>query len=328
MKAVVLAEYGGPEQLSLAEIPDPVPQPGEVRIAVAATAVNRADLHQREGNYPPPPGASDVLGLECSGRIAELGPGVTGWQVGDEVCALLAGGGYAEQVCVPAVQLMPVPAGLDLIQAAALPEVSNTVWSTVFDAAPAAHLTLGERFLVHGGGSGIGTMAIQLAAAQGARVFATAGSARKVAACRELGAEVAINYREQDFAEVIAAETGGAGVDVILDTVGAKYLPANIGALATGGRLVVIGLVGGATGQLNLGALMAKRASVYAAGLRARPVEQKAAIVAGTVAHVWPLIADGRVRPVIDRVLPLAEAAEAHRIVTASEHIGKVVLAV
>ncbi|HTZ45709.1 MAG TPA: NAD(P)H-quinone oxidoreductase [Jatrophihabitans sp.] len=326
MKAVVLAGFGGPEQLSLAEAPDPSPGSGEVRLAVAATAVNRADLHQRAGNYPPPPGASEILGLECSGRIAELGEGVTGWQVGDEVCALLAGGGYAEQVCVPAVQLMPVPAGLDLTRAAALPEVACTVWSMVFDSAPAAHLTLGERFLVHGGSSGIGTMAIQLAAAQGARVFATAGSARKVEACRELGADVAINYREQDFAEVIAAETGGAGVDVILDTVGAKYLAANVGSLATGGRLAVIGLVGGATGELNLGALMAKRATVHAAGLRARPVEQKAAIVAGTMAHVWPLIEAGRVRPVIDTVLPLADAAQAHRLVEASGHIGKVVL--
>ncbi len=328
MKAVVLDGFGGPERLSLGEVPDPVPQPGEVRIEVAATAVNRADLHQREGNYPPPPGASEILGLECSGRIAELGPGVTGWQVGDEVCALLAGGGYAEQVCVPAVQLMPVPAGLELVRAAALPEVTNTVWSMVFDSAPAAHLAPGERFLVHGGSSGIGTMAIQLAVAQGARVFATAGTERKVAACRELGAEVAINYREQDFAEVIATSTDGAGVDVILDTVGAKYLPANQAALASGGRLVVIGMAGGSKGQLDLGALMAKRATVYAAGLRARPVEQKAAIVAGTVAHVWPLLAAGRVRPVVDRVLPLAEAAEAHRAVAAGEHIGKVVLAV
>jgi NADPH:quinone reductase-like Zn-dependent oxidoreductase len=193
MKAVVLDGFGGPERLSLGEAPDPVPQPGEVRVEVAATAVNRADLHQREGNYPPPPGASEILGLECSGRIAELGPGVTGWQFGDEVCALLAGGGYAEQVCAPAVQLMPVPAGLDLVRAAALPEVTNTVWSMVFDSAPAAHLAPGERFLVHGGSSGIGTMAIQLAVARGARVFATAGTERKVAACRELGAEVAIN---------------------------------------------------------------------------------------------------------------------------------------
>jgi putative PIG3 family NAD(P)H quinone oxidoreductase len=328
MKAVVLAGYGGPEQLGLAEVPDPVPQPGEVRIEVAATAVNRADLHQRQGNYPPPAGASEILGLECSGRIAELGPGVTGWQLGDEVCALLAGGGYAEQVCVPAVQLMPVPAGLDLIQAGALPEVSNTVWSMVFDSSPAAQLAPGERFLVHGGSSGIGTLAIQLAAATGARVFATAGTAEKLAACRELGAELAINYREQDFAEVIATETGGAGMDVILDTVGGKYLPANQAALATGGRLVVIGLLGGATGTLDLAGLMAKRATVYAAGLRARPVDQKAAIVAGTVAHVWPLIEAGRVRPVVDRVLPLAEAAEAHRVVTAGQHIGKVVLAV
>jgi len=241
---------------------------------------------------------------------------------------LLAGGGYAEQVCVPAVQLMVVPAGLDLVRAAALPEVANTVWSMVFDSAPAAHLAPGERFLVHGGSSGIGTMAIQLAAATGARVFATAGTAEKLAACRELGAELAINYREQDFAEVIAAETAGAGMDVILDTVGGKYLPANQAALATGGRLVVIGLLGGATGKLNLAGLMAKRATVYAAGLRSRPVDQKAAIVAGTVAHVWPLIEAGRVRPVVDRVLPLAEAAEAHRVVAAGEHIGKVVLAV
>ncbi len=328
MKAVVLAGYGGPEQLSLGEVPDPVPAAGEVRIEVAATAVNRADLHQRAGNYPPPPGASEILGLECSGRIAELGPGVTGWQVGDEVCALLAGGGYAEQVCVPAVQLMPVPPGLDLVQAAALPEVTNTVWSMVFDAAPAAHLGFGERFLVHGGSSGIGTMAIQLAAAHGARVFATAGTARKVAACRELGAEVAINYREQEFADVVKAETDGSGVDVILDTVGAKYLPANLASLATGGRLVVIGMVGGNTGELSLGLLMAKRATVHAAGLRARPVAQKAAIVAGTVAHVWPLLAAGRVRPVVDRVLPLAEAAQAHELVEQSGHIGKVVLAV
>jgi putative PIG3 family NAD(P)H quinone oxidoreductase len=331
MKAVVLENFGGPEELTLAEVADPEPKPGEVLLEVAATAVNRADLHQRAGNYPPPPGASDILGLECSGRIAALGDGVTGWQIGDEVCALLAGGGYAEKVCVPALQLMPVPAGLDLISAAALPEVTNTVWSMVFDAAPAAHLTIGERFLVHGGSSGIGTMAIQLAVAQGAEVFATAGSAAKVQACLDLGASVAINYREQDFAEVIAAQPAagqGPGVDVILDTVGAKYLPANVRSLATGGRLVVIGMVGGSTGELNLGALMAKRATVYSAGLRARPIEQKAAIVTGTVAHVWPLLEAGTVRPIIDQVLPLADAAAAHRIVEASTHIGKVVLSV
>lgn len=328
MKAIVLDGFGGPEQLRVADVPDPEPKPGEVLVEVAATAVNRADLHQREGNYPPPPGASDILGLECSGRIAALGEDVTGWSVGDEVCALLAGGGYAEKVCVPAVQLMPVPRGLDLISAGALPEVSNTVWSTVFDSAPAAHLTLGERFLVHGGSSGIGTMAIQLAAAQGARVYTTAGTAAKLEACRELGADVAINYREQDFAEVIAADTGKAGVDVILDTVGAKYLGANVQTLATGGRLVVIGMMGGRKAELDLGLLLAKRATVFAAGLRARPLEQKAMIVAGTVAHVWPLIEAGRVKPVVDRVLPLAEVAEAHRLVEQSDHVGKVVLSI
>jgi NADPH:quinone reductase-like Zn-dependent oxidoreductase len=225
------------------------------------------------------------------------------------------------------VQLMPVPAGLDLISAAALPEVACTVWSMVFDRAPAAALLPGESFLVHGGSSGIGTMAIQLAAAQGCRVFTTAGSADKLAACRELGAEVAINYRDADFAEVIAQHTGGAGVDVVLDTIGAKYLPANLAALATGGRIAVIGLLGGTTGSLNLAALMAKRATIFAAGLRSRPLEQKAAIVAGTEAHVWPLIESGRVRPVVHEVLALAQAAEAHRIVERSGHIGKLVLA-
>ena len=312
--------------LSLTELPDPTPKAGEVLLAVAATAVNRADLLQRAGNYPPPPGASQVIGLECSGRIIALGDGVTGWQVGDEVCALLSGGGYAELVSVPAVQLMHIPDGLDLVSAAALPEVSCTVWSMVFDRAPAAELTVGERFLVHGGCSGIGTMAIQLAKAQGAQVFATAGTEQKVQACRDFGADVAINYRSADFVEVIAAETGGEGIDVILDTVGAKYLDRNLAALAVGGRLAVIGLVGGAVGELNLAALLAKRATIHAAGLRGRPLEQKAAIVAGTEAHVWPLIAAGTVRPVIDRVLPLADAAEAHRVVQASSHIGKVVL--
>jgi putative PIG3 family NAD(P)H quinone oxidoreductase len=288
--------------------------------------VNRADLLQRAGHYPPPPGASEILGLECRGRIAALGSGVTGWQVGDEVCALLAGGGYAEQVCVPAVQLMRVPAGLDLVDAAALPEVACTVWSMVFDRPPAAALLPGESFLVHGGSSGIGTMAIQLAAAQGSRVFATAGTEEKLAACRKLGAEVAINYRDAEFAAVVKEHTGGAGVDVVLDIVGGKYLPANLDALAVGGRIVVIGLHGGATGSLNLGMLMQKRATLFAAGLRARPVEQKAAIVAAVEAHVWPLIEAGRLRPVVHQVLPLAQAAEAHRIIERSDHIGKLVL--
>jgi putative PIG3 family NAD(P)H quinone oxidoreductase len=326
MKAAVASAPGGPDVLSLVDVPDPRPAAGEVLLAVTATAVNRADLLQRAGNYPPPPGASQIIGLECSGRIVQLGEGVTGWQVGDEVCALLAGGGYAELVCVPAVQLMRIPDGLDLVSAAALPEVSCTVWSMVFDRAPAAGLTVGERFLVHGGSSGIGTMAIQLARVQGAQVFATAGTDAKVQACRDYGADVAINYRTADFAEVIGDQTGGEGIDVILDTVGAKYLPRNLETLATGGRLAVIGMVGGTNGELNLAALLAKRATIHAAGLRGRPLEQKAAIVAGTEAHVWPLIGAGTVRPVIDRVLPLADAAEAHRIVEASTHIGKVVL--
>jgi putative PIG3 family NAD(P)H quinone oxidoreductase len=327
VKAVLISEAGGPDVLSVGEVPDPVPAAGEVLLDVAATAVNRADLLQRAGNYPPPPGASSILGLECSGRIAALGSAVTGWQVGDEVCALLAGGGYAERVCVPAVQLMRVPAGLDLIRAAALPEVACTVWSMVFDRAPAAALLPGESFLVHGGSSGIGTMAIQLAAAHGCRVFTTAGSAEKLAACRDLGADVVINYRDADFADVVKEHTGGAGVDVVLDTIGAKYLQANLDSLAVGGRVAVIGLLGGATGSLNLATLMHKRASLFAAGLRARPLEQKAAIVTGTEAHVWPLIEAGRVRPVVHEVLALAQAAEAHRIVERSDHIGKLVLA-
>lgn len=326
MKAVVITEPGGPEVLTVQDVAAPELAEGEVLLDVVATAVNRADLLQRAGNYNPPPGASEILGLECSGRIAALGAGVTGWQVGDEVCALLTGGGYAEQVAVPAAQLMHVPSGVDLATAAALPEVSCTVWSMVFDTAPAAHLAPGEAFLVHGGSSGIGSMAIQLAAAQGARVFTTAGSAAKLAACRDFGAEVAINYRDSDFAEVIRAETNGDGVDVLLDTIGAKYLQSNVASLATGGRMVVIGMQGGAVGQVNLGALMTRRASIYAATLRARPLEQKALIVTGTEGSVWPLIEAGQVRPVVHEVLPMAEAAKAHRIVEDSSHIGKVLL--
>ena len=328
MKAVVTSGPGGPEVLSLTEVEAPVPQPGEVLLDVVATAVNRADLLQRAGLYPPPPGASAILGLECSGTIAELGDGVTGWEIGDEVCALLAGGGYAEQVAVPASQLMRRPEGLDIVTAGALPETACTVWSMVIDN---GRLAPGESFLVHGGSSGIGTLAIQIAKAMGARVFATVGSAAKATACRSLGADVVINYREQDFAEVIAAEQaadGRDGIDVILDIVGAKYLERNVASLASAGRISVIGMQGGMTAELNLGMLMAKRGTIYSAGLRARPVEQKAAIVAGTEAHVWPLIEQGLVKPVVHAVLPLADAAEAHRLVDASGHIGKVVLAV
>src|SRR6195952_1370690 len=264
MRAVVVREPGGPEVLGWEEVPDPVCGPGEVVVDVVASAVNRADLLQRQGFYPPPPGASDVLGLEGSGIVSEGGEGGTGWSVGDEVCALLAGGGYAERVAVPAGQLLPRPSGVELVTAAALPEVTCTVWSNVF---MLAGLRSGEVFLVHGGGSGIGTMAIQLAARAGARVFTTAGSAAKLAFCRALGADVTINYRDEDFAERIKAETDGAGVDVILDNMGAKYLARNVDSLAVGGRLVSIGMQGGTKAELNLGMLMSKRAAGHATTL-------------------------------------------------------------
>jgi putative PIG3 family NAD(P)H quinone oxidoreductase len=324
VRAVVIAEPGGPEVLTLAEVPDPSPEADEVLITIAAGGVNRADLMQRQGLYPPPPGAPPYPGLECSGRVAAAGTGVTGWQEGDEVCALLAGGGYAEAVAVPAVQVLPVPAGLTTTEAAALPEVACTVYANVF---MAARLAPGETLLVHGGASGIGTMAIQLARAHGARIAVTAGSPAKLERCRELGADLAIDYRTEDFATAIADFTGGRGADVILDIMGAAYLPRNIGALATGGRLVVIGLQGGSVGDLDLGTMLRRRLTVHAASLRARPVAEKAAIVAAVREHVWPLIAAGQVRPVIDTILPLAEAPQAHRLMEAGGHIGKILLA-
>jgi putative PIG3 family NAD(P)H quinone oxidoreductase len=290
---------------------------------VAASAVNRADLMQRLGMYPPPPGAPEYPGLECSGRIAALGAGVTDWKAGDEVCALLSGGGYAERVAVPAGQLLPVPAGVTLAEAAALPEVTCTVWSNVFQL---ARLAVGETLLVHGGASGIGTMAIQLARARGARVLCTAGSADKLAFCTRLGAERAISYRDEDFTEVVSEVTGGRGADVILDLMGASYLARNVQALAPGGRLAIIGLQGGTRAELDLGTLLRKRASVSATTLRARPAEEKAEIVAAVREHVWPLVEAGTVRPVIDRTVPMAEAAEAHRVLEDGVHIGKVVL--
>ncbi|MEV0260600.1 NAD(P)H-quinone oxidoreductase [Streptomyces sp. NPDC050617] len=323
MYAITIPEPGGPEALVWAEVPDPVPGEGEVLVEVVASAVNRADVMQRQGFYDPPPGASPYPGLECSGRIAELGPGVRGWEVGDEVCALLAGGGYAEKVCVPAGQLLPVPDGVDTVTAAGLPEVAATVWSNVF---LTAHLRPGETLLVHGGSSGIGTMAIQLAKAVGARVAVTAGGAAKLERCRELGADILIDYREQDFVEELAKATGGAGADVILDIVGAKYLERNVQALAVNGRLVIIGLQGGRKGELNLGALLAKRASVTATSLRGRPHEEKAEIVAAVREHVWPLIAGGRVKPVVDRTLPMREATQAHEVLESSAHVGKLLL--
>ncbi|WP_369390653.1 NAD(P)H-quinone oxidoreductase [Streptomyces sp. CG1] len=323
MYAITIPEPGGPEALVWAEVPDPVPGEGEVLVEVVASAVNRADILQRQGFYTPPPGASPYPGLECSGRIAALGPGVSGWAVGDEVCALLAGGGYAEKVVVPAGQLLPVPEGVDLKQASALPEVVCTVWSNVF---MIAHLRPGETLLVHGGSSGIGTMAIQLAKAVGAKVAVTAGTKEKLERCAELGAEILINYREQDFVAEIKQATGGAGADVILDNMGAKYLDRNVQALAVSGRLAIIGMQGGVKGELNIGTLLGKRAAISATSLRARPLSEKAAIVAAVREHVWPLLAGGHVRPVVDRELPMAEAAEAHRVVEASGHVGKVLL--
>lgn len=323
MRAVIAREPGGPDVLTSTELPDPVPALGEVLVRVSATAVNRADTLQRRGLYPPPPGASEVIGLECSGRVAALGEGVEGWAVGDEVCALLAGGGYAELVAVPAGQLMPIPDGIDLVTAAALPEVACTVWSNLFSV---AHLRPEETLLVHGGAGGIGTMAIQLAHAFGVRVLATAGSAEKLQLCRDLGADHAISYREEDFVAATREFTDGHGADVILDNMGASYLDRNVQALAVEGRLVVIGLQGGVRGDLDLGRLLGKRGAVIATSLRARPTAQKAAICAAVVEHVWPLVADGTIRPVIDRRLPLAEAALAHAAMESGQHTGKIVL--
>jgi putative PIG3 family NAD(P)H quinone oxidoreductase len=325
VRAITVREPGGPDVLQWAEVPDPEPGAGEVVVEVVASAVNRADVMQRIGRYAPPPGAPEYLGLECSGRIAELGAGVTGWSVGDEVCALLAGGGYAERVRVPAGQLLPAPKSIDLVTAAGLPEVAATVWSNVF---MLARLRSGETLLVHGGSSGIGTMAIQLAKHAGARVAVTAGSATKLDRCRELGADIAVNYREQDFVEVVREATGGAGADVVLDNMGGAYLERNVDVLATGGRLVVIGLQGGRAGKLDLGQLLAKRATIHATTLRSRPIEEKAAIVAEVRAHVWPLIESGEVRPVVDRTVPMRDAAQAHRLLEESTHIGKILLAV
>src|SRR3954452_10859206 len=326
MRAVTISEPGGPEVLTWGEVPDPVCGAGEVVIDVAATAVNRADLLQRQGNYPPPKGASHILGLECSGVVSEVGDGVTEWSVGDEVGALLAGGGYAERVAVPAGQVLPRPSGVELATAAGLPEVTCTVWSNVF---LLARLQRGDDFLVHGGCSGIGTMAIQLAARAGARVFTTAGTAAKLEFCRELGAEVLVNYREEDFVERVRDETDGAGVDVVLDNMGAKYLARNVASLATGGRLVTIGMQGGARAELDLGLLMRKRASIAARTLPPRPAPGpggKAEIVAAVRHDVWPDVERGVVRPIVDRRLPMSRAAEAHRVVDAGEHVGKVLL--
>ncbi len=314
---------GGPETLEWAHAPDPELGPGEVRIAVAAAGVNRADLLQRQGMYDPPPGTSPIIGLECSGVVTELGAGVTRFAIGDEVVALLAGGGYAEQVVVPVGQVLPLPAGLTLIQGAGLPEVACTVWSNVF---MSARLQQGEWLLVHGGGSGIGTMAIQLARAFGARIAVTAGSTEKLDACADLGAELLINYREQDFLEVVQTEIGG--VDVVLDLMGAKYLASNVKVLNRNGRLAVIGLQGGVKAELNLNELLRKNATIHAASLRGRPLHEKAAICEQVGSVVWPWIQAGLVAPVIGAQLLISEAAQAHRMLEAGAVTGKILLTI
>ncbi|MFW6642164.1 NAD(P)H-quinone oxidoreductase [Nocardiopsis algeriensis] len=322
MHAILITEPGGPEALTWSEVPDPVPGEGEVLVEVAATAVNRADVSQRQGSYPPPPGAPEYPGLECSGTVAALGRGTeaSGWSVGDRVCALLSGGGYAEKVAVPVGQLLPVPEGVSLEEAAALPEVACTVWSNLV---MTGRLTEGETVLVHGGGSGIGTFAIQFARALGAHVAVTAGSDAKLERCRELGAQTTVNYRTEDFAERMR-EIGGA--DVVLDIMGGSYLDANLRSLKVGGRLVVIGLMGGRKAEADLGRMLVKRLSVHATTLRSRPREEKATIVSGVLEQVWPLVQQGAIRPVVDRVLPMRNAAEAHRVMESSEHTGKILL--
>jgi putative PIG3 family NAD(P)H quinone oxidoreductase len=324
MRAVVMDGFGGPEVLRWGELPDPVAGPGRALVRVAAAGLNRADLSQRQGSYPPPPGAPEHLGLEVSGVIEAVGDDVGGWRVGDQVCALLGGGGYAELVAVPADLLLPVPAGVSLVEAAALPEVTCTVWSNVVQL---SRLAAGEVLLVHGGSSGIGTMAIQVGVLLGATVAVTAGSARKLEACAGLGATILVDYHEQDFVEVVREKTSGHGADVILDPIGAGYLARNLDVLAPDGRLANIGLQKGRKAELDLGLMMAKRLTVTGTGLRSRPHPQKAAIVAAVREHLWPAIEAGSVRPVIDQVLPMSAAGDAHRLLEASGHVGKLLLA-
>lgn len=325
MKAILFDEPGDESVLRMGEAPDPELAPGYLRLRVHAAGVNRADLLQRQGLYPPPEGASDLLGLECAGEVIEVAPDVRGWRVGDRAMALLAGGGYAEQVVVHAGSALPVPDALSWEQAAAIPEVFLTVFLNVFQLGA---LPEGGTALVHGGGSGIGTAAIQLVARSGGRTVVTAGSDAKCARCRELGADVAVNYREGDFVAAAKEATGGRGVDVVLDSIGAPYLGQNLKSLAVGGRLVVIGLMGGAKAELHLGALLTRRLQVIGSTLRARPVEEKGEIVAGFLARFGSALAEGAIGAVVDRVLPLADAAEAHRAMKASEHFGKIVLRV
>ncbi len=323
MTAIRVDQPGKGYRLVTARIPRPEPGPGEVLVKVAAAGINRADIAQAMGAYPPPPGAPDTLGLEISGTVAALGEGVTGFKAGEEVCALLAGGGYAEYAAVPVQCLLPVPKGVSLVDAAGLPEAHFTVWTNLMDA---ARLKPGESVLIHGGSSGIGTTAIQLCAARGHTVFTTAGSADKCAACETLGAKRAINYREEDFVEVVKEMTGGKGVDVILDMVGGDYIERNFHALAVWGRLVNIAFMGGMKAEVNFGLMLMKRLTFLATTLRARSNPEKGAIRDALAREVWPLIAAGKIRPVIDTVLPLAEAQAAHDRMVSSDHIGKILL--
>jgi NADPH:quinone reductase len=323
VRIVEVQQPGGPEQLVVTSRPDPEPGPGEVLVRVAAAGVNRADLLQRAGHYPPPPGAPAWPGLEVSGTVTALGPGVTGWQVGDRVAALLAGGGYAEAVIVPAGLLLPVPADLDLVDAAALPEAVCTVWSNLVDV---GRLTAGETLLVQGGTGGVGSVAVQIGVALGARVLTTAGGPERAAWCRALGAHVVIDHRGQDVTAAVHEATDGHGADVVLDVLGAGGLAGNLAALATGGRLVVIGTQQGSRGELDLGLLMARRASVHATALRPRPLAEKERLVADVRAHAWPMLADGRLHPVVHERLPLAEAGRAHALLDGGGVLGKLLL--
>lgn len=320
MRAITLPSFGDESVLTISDVPTPEIGVDEVLLDVAAAGINRADLMQRQGLYPPPKGESEIPGLEVSGTISAVGAAVTGWSVGDRVCALLAGGGYAEQVAVPTGQLLPTPQGVSLVEAAALPEVICTVWSNVF---MTARLQPGELLLAHGGSSGIGTMAIQLAKAFGSRVAVTAGSAAKLQRCAELGADILVNYREQDFVEALTAE---GGADVILDVVGAKYLARNIEALAPDGRLDIIGMQGGVKAELNIAKLLAKRGSIIALGLRGRDRTDKARVVASVREHVWPLLETGAVRPIVQEAFSLEQVADAQRTMAESQHIGKLLL--
>jgi NADPH:quinone reductase len=325
MLAIEISAPGGPDVLVPAERPMPSIAVGDVLIKVAAAGVNRPDVSQRMGRYPPPPGASDIPGLEIAGTIQAVGADVKGWRVGDHVCALVSGGGYAEYCAAPAPQCLPVPGGIDLVHAAAIPETTFTVWTNVFER---GRLKKGESILVHGGSSGIGTTAIQLANIFGARVFATAGTAEKCAACESLGAERAINYRDADFVAAVREFTGGKGVDVILDMVGAEYLQRNLDALAMEGRLVHIGQLGGAKAQINLTPVLRNRLTITGSTLRARSVSEKGAIANAVHENVWPLFESGVVRVLVHQTFPLTNAAEAHRVMESSTHIGKLVLTV